>query len=83
MKAIYIKYLPATGYKSLRIKADTRDGNSITMARSTEDINDKQDAERVAYALMDKMGWKGELIGNGDVFVFASEGVSKRVEVSA
>jgi len=82
MKAIYIKWLPATNTKGTRVKADTKDGNSITLPRNYH-LDFKEQGEKAAYALCDKMGWNGDLIGNGDVFVFAKEGGSKRQAVTA
>ena len=78
MKAIYIKWLPATDTKPTRIKATTQDHNSIVISRDCELGTDKEQGEQAAFALMDKMKWTGDIIGNGDVFVFAKEGISKR-----
>lgn len=83
MKAIYVKYLAATNTKPTRMKACTNDGNSITVNVPFDLDSDKDRGSAVAYMLCDKMGWTGDLIGNGEVFVFTEEGVSKRIEQKA
>lgn len=82
MKAIYIKWIPATDTKPTRIKASDGDHNSIIIPRNS-DLDRKQQGEAAAFALMDKMDWNSDIIGNGDVFVFAIEGISVRSEVTS
>ena len=82
MKAIYIKWLPATNTKPQRIKAHDLDKNSITLSRSSKDIDHRQEGARAAQALCEKMGWSQDLIGNGDVFLFADETVYSSGELT-
>jgi len=72
MKAIYIKYLSATDTKGTRYKATDNDGNSITLPYDYE-LNSREMGAKAALALCDKMEWPTDLIGNGDVFLFANE----------
>lgn len=75
MKAIYIKYLPATNTKPMRLKAHDNDGNSITLSRPSDIDDNREQGAFVAQKLCEKMGWSKDLIGNGDVFLFADETV--------
>ena len=61
MKAIQTKCLPATYTRGARIKAFDLDGNQVTLPYDYEGIERMH--RKAAYALRDKMGWKGELIG--------------------
>lgn len=72
MKAIYIKYLPATTHRGTRVKATDNDGNSVTASRNYA-LNLADQGAEVALALCVQMEWKPDLIGNGDVFLFANE----------
>lgn len=72
MKAIYIKWIPATNTKPTRIKAYDKDRNSIIVSRDYE-LDGIQQGTIPALNLCSKMGWSQDLIGNGDVFVFANE----------
>jgi hypothetical protein len=57
MKAIQIKYLPATNFKGSRMKAWTEGGNSITVPFQYEISDDLARAQDVAQELINKMGW--------------------------
>ena len=83
MKAIETKYLGPTNVRGGRIKATDCDNNSITIPYPHE--YNSEDAHRhAAYALRDKMGWTGELIGGATkagyawVFVDGLYGKHKR-----
>lgn len=73
MKAITVKYLPATNYRGSRLKAFDCDGNQATIGYDNE-FNRDELYRKAAYALRDKMGWSGEMISGGvkggEVFVF-------------
>ena len=76
MKAIVTKFHGPTATKPSRITASDSDGNSVTVSYSVGKLENLGDAyERAAYALCNKMGWSGRLIGgglkNGNVYVFA------------
>ena len=80
MKAIEVKYLPATGHRGTRIKAQAEGGNSITVSRYHERLDQLEGLElshQVAVMLCEKMSWATELIGGGlkesDVFVFKNQ----------
>ena len=73
MKAIEVKYLPATNVRGSRIKAYDLDGNQVTISYPHELSGD--DVYRAAAEeLCKKMNWKGSIEGggtkNGMVFVF-------------
>ena len=80
MKAIEVKYLPATNCKGTRVKAQAEGGNSITVSRYYKRLNHLEGLElsqEVAVMLCEKMSWPTELIGGGlkntDVFVFKNQ----------
>jgi len=64
--AIETKFLGPTNYRWARIKATARDGwpsterhESVTQSWSDDDESMKDQHERVAWALVDKMGLSG------------------------
>jgi hypothetical protein len=61
MKAIKTKFLPCTNFRGNRIKATDEDGNAVTLSWD-HGLNAEENHRAVAYALRDKMGWRGELI---------------------
>ena len=65
MKAILVKYIPTSYTKPSRLKALDKCGNSITFSCGFFDGNHDQQAEQVAQKLVDKMNWKGKLVGPG------------------
>lgn len=71
--AITTKYLGPTDFKGSRIKADAGDKRTITIPYPYE-LNQFEAHEKAALALLDKMGWQGELLGgaltSGYAFVF-------------
>ncbi len=80
MKAIEVKYLPCTNYKGARVKAQAEGGNSVTVSRYHEKLDQLEGLElshQVAIMLCGKMGWPTELIGgslkDSDVFVFKNQ----------
>lgn len=70
MKAIQVKYMPATTTKPAKVKAFDMDNNSITIS-----YNDQESYKLAAIALCEKMNWHGTLTGgavkDGYVFVFS------------
>ena len=74
MQAISTKFIGPSNVKGSRYKATNPDGKSVTLS-SDHALNSDRNHLRVAVALRDKMGWKGELIGgatkDGYAFVFA------------
>lgn len=76
MVAIETKYIGPTDTKPSRIRASTSNGQSLTMGYDHELTTDDAHA-KVAIALRDKMGWKGEMVCGatkaGLVFVFAND----------
>jgi len=73
MVAIEVKYIGPTNYRGSRYKAYTCNGQKLTLPNN-DALDPEDNAEAVAHALKDKMGWKGELRGGGTVkgwaFVF-------------
>ena len=73
MKAIRVHYQGPTDYKGSRIIADDGDGNKVTIPYD-HSLNLDELYQKAAYALRDKMQWKGEMIGGGykndEYFVF-------------
>jgi hypothetical protein len=64
MKAILVRYMPATNTKPSRWKATAEGGHSHTISYGSADSQDKG-AAQAAVELARKVGWKGELIGGG------------------
>ena len=62
MKTIRTRYLGPTNYKPSRIKASDSDGNSITVSYDYDADNPHWEA---CKALMEKLGWKGEMCEGG------------------
>lgn len=58
MKAIITKYLPATNYRSSRIKAQEPDGKFIIIPWNHE-LNTEQNHHQAAKSLCEKMNWRG------------------------
>ena len=65
MKAIEVKYLPATTFKGARVKAFTEGGNSITVPFQYEISDDEARAEDVAQELLYRLAWDVKIIGKG------------------
>lgn len=63
MKAIQIKYLPATNTKGARLKAFT-DAGSITESRQY-DLNADEQALELAHKYIKKQDWAGSVTGFG------------------
>lgn len=60
MKAILTKYHPPTAHRAARVSAQDMDGNRITIAYTSDQIEDMPTAHRAAaVALCNKMGWTG------------------------
>jgi hypothetical protein len=59
MKAIQIRYIPATNTKDYRLKAFAEGGQSVTIARSSIDHELSEEEQRIFVAkfLMRKLGW--------------------------
>jgi hypothetical protein len=68
MKAIQIKFLPATNFMGARMKAWTEGGNSITLPFQYEISSDEERAKLMATELMTQMyWWKLEISGIGSL----------------
>jgi hypothetical protein len=77
VKAIQVKYLPATAFKDARIKAWTEGGNSLTQSWNHE-LQDYDNACECAYSLALRLKWDGKYVGgclpNGNwAFVLAEK----------
>jgi hypothetical protein len=81
MKAITVKYIPATNPKDTRLKAFDVDGNQVTVSRNQWPNLDGQElCHQAAIALCYKMDWTsgfgkgaglvGGAVKNGYVFCF-------------
>ena len=75
MKAITVKYIPATDTKPTRLKAFDADGNQITVSRHKwPDLDGEELSKKAAIELCIKMKWDGDLVGgwikSGHVFCF-------------
>lgn len=64
MKAIQVKYLPATNTKPTRLKAWAEGGNSAVVSKSYE-LDEVDNYKVAAKALMDKLGWHHQIVGGG------------------
>lgn len=64
MKAIRTRFYGPSNFKGSRYMATDGDGHSITLNTNYE-LNSDANHERVANALMRKMGWPNELVGGG------------------
>lgn len=61
-KAIRTRYSGPTDTRGSRITADDGDGNRISLSREFDNtVNGSH--RTAAYALMDKMGWTGAIVG--------------------
>ena len=73
MKAIRVHYVGPSNVKGSRIIADDGDGNKVIMPYD-HSLNWDELYRNAAYALRDKMQWKGEMVGGGykndEYFVF-------------
>ncbi len=68
MKAIQIRYLPATNFKGARMKAWTEGGNSIVIPYSYEISSDELRAKLMAEELKTQLNWcKLKIIGVGSL----------------
>lgn len=65
MKAIQVKFLPATNFKGARMKAWAEGGNSIILPFQYEISNDELRAELMATELLTKMKWNVKITGRG------------------
>ena len=74
MKAIQVKFLPATNFKDARMKAWTDCGNSVTVPFKYELSSDEIREFAVAEELIFRMKWKVFISGTGTLpkgnFVF-------------
>ena len=74
MKAIRTRFYGATNHRGSRIVATDGNRNSYSIPYPHE-LNSDEAHRKAAYALRDKMAWKGELIGGGfkndEYWVFA------------
>jgi len=64
MKAIQVKYLPATNSKPSRWKAWAFGGEQITVSYDY-DLDENENARAAAIALITKMGWGSHITGSG------------------
>lgn len=75
MKAIKTKYKGPTNTRGSRIIASDEDGNRIAIPYPYE-LSGEDCHSKAAYALCEKMNWKGKLVGgsvkNGYIFVFST-----------
>ena len=62
MKAIETKFIGPSNVRGSRYKAFDLDNNSVTLSADYA-LNSDANHRKAAYALRDKMGWKGEMIG--------------------
>ena len=92
MIAIQTKYLGPTNNRGSRIKAWTESGHSVTVPYPHEKNQGAEAHSVAAIALVQKLGWYGDLIAGGTdkgyVFVFADSdrfatGVTKEQERAA
>jgi hypothetical protein len=92
MQAIMTKYMGATNSRGSRIKAWTESGHSVTVPYPHEKHQGAEAHSVAAIALVQKLGWYGDLIAGGTdvgyVFVFAHSdrfetGVTKEQEREA
>lgn len=65
MKAIQVRFLPATSFYSARVKAFTEGGNAITVPFQYESSNFLDQAETAAQDLIYKMKWPVKISGVG------------------
>lgn len=65
MKAIQVRFLPATNFKGARLKAFTEGGNSHVIPFLYEVSSDVGRATVAAVELISKMGWQVEITGHG------------------
>lgn len=61
MKAIKTTYHGPTNFRGSRIKATDEDGNSVYIPYPHE-LNSTEGHRKAAHALMEKMGWSGEVV---------------------
>ena len=75
VKAIKVKYLPATNHRPSRLKASDSNGHSVT-AGFDHFYNDGGSLQ-VAQALCSKMNWSTDLVGgvygDSDYYVFRDQ----------
>ena len=64
MKAILVKYLPATDYRGTRMKA-VAEGAKPFITGYDHSLNPEQNATRSAYILMVQEGWNNHAAING------------------
>ena len=67
MKAIQIRFLPATDFRGARMKAWTEGGNSITLPFQYELSYDQLRALYMAQELINKMKWNVRISGSGQL----------------
>lgn len=65
MKAIQVRYLPATNFKGTRMKAFVEGGHSVTVPYQYEISSDEARAHDVAIELINRLGWNVEITGAG------------------
>lgn len=84
MKAIRVRYLPATDTKGARLRADDGDGNSAVVGYPHAERD--EDKHLVAVrALCAKMGWQGRVVrgmlGTESVYVWIRDDGANVVQV--
>ena len=62
MKALTTKYVGPTDHSGSRIIASEPDGKRVIKSWDSE-LSDIDNHREAAYALLDKMAWKGKLAG--------------------
>lgn len=67
MKAIQVRFLPATDFKGARIKAFVEGGGSVTVPYQYELSEDEGRVSEVAQELIYKMQWNVEISGIGQL----------------
>ena len=66
MTAIEVRYIGPTNTKPARLIAEGSGGQRLIVSRHKWDDLDGEALHRMAaYALCEKMGWKGQLVGGG------------------
>lgn len=67
MKAIQVKYIPASKFQPARLKAFTEGNNSITVPFEHGISNDEIRIKIVAKLLIEKMKWNVKISGFGQL----------------
>jgi hypothetical protein len=67
MKAIQVRYLPATNFKGSRVKAFTEGKNSIVIPFLYEISSDELRAIHAAEELISRLNWSVSIAGAGQL----------------